>query len=70
MMIEIRIKPDAKPIDNITKFAWDDDDYIKVETPDEPKPANPTPGLQEQLNMLSKAVLKIMRIINGGAKDV
>ena len=27
----IRIKPDAKPIDNVTKFAWNDDDYEEVE---------------------------------------
>lgn len=26
-----RIKSDAKPIDNITKFAFDDDDYEEVE---------------------------------------
>ena len=25
------VKKDAKPIDNITKFAWDDDDYEEVE---------------------------------------
>lgn len=27
----IRVKKDAAPIDNITKFAWDDDDYEQVE---------------------------------------
>lgn len=27
----IRTKEDAAPIDNITKFAWDDDDYEQVE---------------------------------------
>jgi len=27
----IRIKHDAKPIDNVTKFAWDDDDYEEIE---------------------------------------
>ncbi len=27
----IRVKKDAAPIDNITKFAWDDDDYEEVE---------------------------------------
>lgn len=26
-----RIKQDAKPIDNKTKFAWNDDDYEEVE---------------------------------------
>ena len=26
-----RIKEDAAPIDNITKFAWGDDDYEQVE---------------------------------------
>ena len=26
-----RIKHDAKPIDNVTKFAWDDDDYEEGE---------------------------------------
>lgn len=28
---EVRIKKDAMPIDNITKFAWNDDDYETVE---------------------------------------
>lgn len=28
---EIRIKKDATPIDNVTKFAWYDDDYEEVE---------------------------------------
>lgn len=28
---EIRIKKDAVPIDDVTKFAWDDDDYEEVE---------------------------------------
>ena len=28
---ETRIKEDATPIDNVTKFAWDDDDYEEVE---------------------------------------
>ena len=28
---EIRVKEDATPIDNVTKFAWDDDDYVEVE---------------------------------------
>lgn len=28
---EVRIKKDAIPIDNVTKFAWDDDDYETVE---------------------------------------
>lgn len=27
---ETRIKPDAIPIDNKTKFAWDDDDYEDI----------------------------------------
>lgn len=27
----IRVKKDAAPIDNITKFAWDDGDYEEVE---------------------------------------
>lgn len=28
---EIRIKADATPIDDVTKFAWDDDDYEEVD---------------------------------------
>lgn len=28
---ETRIKEDATPIDNVTKFAWDDNDYEEVE---------------------------------------
>lgn len=27
---ELQIKEDATPVDNITKFAYDDDDYIEV----------------------------------------
>lgn len=27
----IRVKKDAAPIDNVTKFAWDDGDYEEVE---------------------------------------
>ena len=33
-----RIKPDAKPIDNVTKFAYEDDDYedvLQYDFPDE-----------------------------------
>lgn len=33
-----RIKPDAKPVDDITKFAYEDDDYediLQYEVPDE-----------------------------------
>lgn len=46
-----RIKPDAKPIDNKTKFAWDDDDYEEVEewheyTEEELEMLN-TPGLED-----------------------
>ena len=28
---EVIIKPDAIPVDNITKYAWDDEDYEEVE---------------------------------------
>ncbi len=28
---EIRVKPDAEPIDDITKFAWDDSDYEEIQ---------------------------------------
>lgn len=31
MVTRIRIKDDAVPIDDITKFAWDPDDYEEVE---------------------------------------
>lgn len=41
-----RIKSDANPIDNKTKFAWDDDDYEEVEVWHE--------YTQEELNDLSK----------------
>lgn len=27
---EIIIRPDAVPIDDVTKFAWDDDDYEEI----------------------------------------
>lgn len=31
----VRIRPDAQPIDNVTKFAWEDGDYeaVMVYTP-------------------------------------
>ena len=28
---EIRVKPDAVPVDDITKFAWDDSDYEEIQ---------------------------------------
>lgn len=27
----VRVKEDAEPIDNVNKFAWDDDDYEEIE---------------------------------------
>ena len=54
----LKIKPDAVPIDNIHKFAWDDEDYIEVEVPNEPRPEEPKPmpSLQEQIDQLKKAI--------------
>lgn len=31
LISSIAIREEAKPIDNITKFAWDDDDYEEVQ---------------------------------------
>lgn len=28
---EVTIKPDATPIDDVEKFAWDDDDYLTIQ---------------------------------------
>ena len=51
----ILIKEDAKPIDNITKYAWADDDYEAAQmyllNPAE-ESADPEPTLQERVASL------------------
>lgn len=38
------VRPDATPIDNVTKFAWEDSDYeeVQVYIPYEPQNTEPT----------------------------
>ena len=49
------IKEDAQPIDNITKYAWADDDYVAAQmyllNPAE-ESADPEPTLQERVASL------------------
>ena len=56
------VKEDAAPIDNVTKFAWDDDDYeaammyvLNPETP-EPTQAERIAELEEALALLLSGV--------------
>ena len=62
------IRKDAKPIDNVTKFAWDDDDYEEVqiyEVNDEEKIIE---SKIEQLKLnLSNSDYKILKIVEGAS---
>ena len=59
-----RIKADAKPIDNITKFVWDDEDYedvmMYVQLPDEIFYGRQIDELKNNLVNTDYAILKIM----------
>lgn len=61
-----RIKQDAKPIDNVTKFAWDDDDYediLEYIVPDE------TEWLERQIDHYKKELadtdFHILKVVEG-----
>jgi hypothetical protein len=55
------IKEGAAPIDDVTKFAWDDDDYEEVRFyhpySDEPEPA---PTQEERITELEKALAMLL----------
>lgn len=64
-IIETRgIRPDAKPIDNITKFAWDDGDYETVlryiRIPDEELIENEIMKLKQNLTNTDYCILKVV----------
>ena len=60
---EVIIRSGAAPIDNITKFAWADEDYETiqryVEVPEEQRTADRIAWLKWQLSATDYAVIKI-----------
>ena len=60
---EVIIRPDAAPIDNVTKFAWADQDYETilryVVIPEEERRAERIAQLKQQLSDTDYAVIKI-----------
>lgn len=58
----IAIKEDALPIDNVTKFAWADDDYEEVQmyVPNREETYQPTD--KERLEALEVALLEMMGV--------
>ena len=60
---EVIIKPDAEPIDNVTKHAWADDDYEKilryVVIPTAARLEQRISALKSQLSATDYAVIKI-----------
>lgn len=58
----IVIKEDALPIDNVTKFAWADDDYEEVQmyVPNREETYQPTES--ERLDALEYAMLEMMGV--------
>lgn len=61
LVISIAIKEDAEPIDDVTKFAWSDEDYEEVqmyvlnEEQEEPQPSETElrlMAIEEELNAL------------------
>lgn len=60
---EIIIRPDATPIDDVTKFAWSDEDYETiqryVEVSEEQRRADRIAWLKGQLSATDYAVIKI-----------
>lgn len=59
-----RIKADAKPIDNVKKFAWDDDDYEEileyVELPEELYLTRQIHSFKRQLMDTDYCILKVI----------
>lgn len=65
-----RIKPDAKPVDDITKFAYEDDDYediLQYEAPDE------ADWLEKQIDILKRNLADtdycILKLFEGVATE-
>lgn len=63
-----RIKPDAKPVDDITKFAYEDDDYediLQYEVPDEAE------WVERQIDILKRNLADtdycILKIVEGAS---
>ena len=60
---ETIIRPDAAPIDDITKFAWADEDYETIQryvtVPEEQRQAQRIAWLKGQLSTTDYAVIKI-----------
>lgn len=60
---EIRIKPDAAPIDNKTKYAWVDEDYEEIKRyiviPENVRHENRLNELKSKLSNSDYAVIKI-----------
>lgn len=60
---EVIIRPDALPVDNMTKFAWADEDYETiqryVQIPQERQTAERIAWLKGQLSATDYAVIKI-----------
>lgn len=60
---ETIIRPDATPIDDVTKFAWADEDYETIQryvvVPEEQRRAQRIAWLKAQLSATDYAVIKI-----------
>lgn len=60
---EVVIRPDAEPIDNVTKFAWADEDYETIQRyvviPEEERRVERIAQLKQQLSDTDYAVIKI-----------
>lgn len=58
------IRPDAVPVDNITKFAWDDEDYEEVQIfeyiPEEIRNRKRIEKLKQNLSSTDYVIIKIM----------
>lgn len=75
---EIKVKKEATPIDNITKFAWDDNDYEIVEvwheyTAEElerKKRSDENKEQKELFNTLPDAVSDLSEVVSTNATDL
>lgn len=75
---EIKVKKEATPIDNITKFAWDDNDYEIVEvwheyTAEElerKKRSDENKEQKELFNTLPDAVSDLSEVVSANATDL
>lgn len=65
-----RIKADAKPIDNETKWAWDDDDYEEVQEWHEYTDAELDQLAKPTLDDVSDALADAAETVSGNADEV